>query len=471
MRLLLLVAVIAFTQTIACAQTYTVGTTYYGYNNLVEFVYGNLPIIITAPHGGTLTGGLPDRTCPNITTTTDTNADDLAIALKNKLAEIFGKTPHLIVCNVKRLKLDVNRPVDEGTCGDPTATISWNDYHNFIQVASNRVAQQYGKGLLIDIHGHGHTIQRVELGYNLSSTQLGYSDSYLNGSTAINASTIKYLSSHNLDNVNHASLIRGIYSFGAYLSNSGYPAVPSPNIQNPGSDPYFSGGYTVETYGSKDGGTIDAIQIESNYTGLRDNTTNINNYASALAYSIKSYLEKHYFTSGALPLQWRSFSAELVDKSVLLDWSTYDENNTLDFIIQHSANGINWDSIGRVDALGSSSSDNRYSFLHQSPYSGQNYYRLLQRDKDGKFSLSKIVAISYASSFDDSRVFPNPVEKNSILHFSNGISGKIQIYNSIGQVVSNIQLQTISNQIQVPNLIPGLYWIKTGTDVFKININ
>ena len=44
---------------------------------------------------------------------------------------------------------------------------------------------------------------------------------------------------------------------------SGYLSVPSPQVNAPiGDEAYFQGGYNVETHGSQDGGTIDAIQIE-----------------------------------------------------------------------------------------------------------------------------------------------------------------------------------------------------------------
>ena len=62
------------TTTIANAQ-YSVVNTYNGYNNTVQYVYGNLPIIISAPHGGISSAGLPDRTSAGITTNTDSNTD------------------------------------------------------------------------------------------------------------------------------------------------------------------------------------------------------------------------------------------------------------------------------------------------------------------------------------------------------------------------------------------------------------
>jgi len=450
---------------------YTVGSTYYGTNNLIQYVYGNLPIIITAPHGGGLTGNLPDRTCPGITTATDTNTDDLAIALQNKLADILGKTPHLVVCRLRRTKLDVNRSVTEATCGNAAATTAYNEYHNFISTARNRVVQEYGKGLLIDIHGHGHTLQVMELGYNLSASQLANSDAFLNGSSIVAGSTIRSLANNNLTSVPHAALIRGPFSLGAYLQASGYPSVPSPGMPSPGSNPFFSGGYTVETWGSKNGGNIDAIQIETNYTGVRDNATNINSYATALANSLKAYLEKHYFAPAALPLKWRSFTAELDNRTARLKWITFDELNTKDFIVQHSLNGIAWDSVGVVAARGASVNDNQYTFSHFQLRSGINYYRLLQRDKDGKFSFSKVVTLQFTEPQIPLLAYPNPVKSGMVINFSRKITGAVSLFNSVGQRVFSLLLTTAASELSVPSLPAGIYTFKTETETIKIHIH
>ena len=282
--------------TISNAQ-YAVGNTYYGYNNTVQYVYGNLPIIISAPHGGTSSAGLPDRTCAGITTTTDSNTDLLAIALKKALTNLLGKTPHTLICNVLRSKIDVNRTLSEATCDNTIAALTWNDYHNFIGAAKTRILQTYGKGLLIDIHGHGHAVQKLELGYNLSTAELSGTDTYINGSSKVVGSTIRNLVGTNLNGLSHAALVRGAFALGTYLENAGYPSVPSSANLNPGSEDYFSGGYTVEKWGSKDGDALDAIQIECNYDGVRNSTSNINRFADSLAHAIKNYIEKHYFAS------------------------------------------------------------------------------------------------------------------------------------------------------------------------------
>ncbi|HEX3168737.1 MAG TPA: hypothetical protein VHQ93_20860, partial [Chitinophagaceae bacterium] len=83
--------------------------------------------------------------------------------------------------------------------------------------------------------------------------------------------------------------------------------------------------------------------------------------------------------SAPLPLTWLSFTAKAQNNSQsLLQWATAQEQNTKDFYIQHSANGINWVTIGSLPAAGNSNSTSYYNYLHTNPEKGLNYYRIKQ---------------------------------------------------------------------------------------------
>lgn len=78
----------------------------------------------------------------------------------------------------------------------------------------------------------------------------------------------------------------------------------------------------------------------------------------------------------------------------MLQWSTSSEQNTRDFAIQHSVDGLRWSEIATVAAAGNSTTERTYQYLHLSPAHGLNFYRLLQRDIDGRSSYSEIRSIS-----------------------------------------------------------------------------
>ena len=92
-----------------------------------------------------------------------------------------------------------------------------------------------------------------------------------------------------------AALLRGPTSLGALFVKNGFAAVPSPADPAPAAgDEYFTGGYTTDRHGSSGGGTVDAVQVEANRTGVRDTPENLERYAGAIVSSALEYLSVHY---------------------------------------------------------------------------------------------------------------------------------------------------------------------------------
>jgi len=276
--------------------SYTPGTTYYGRVGVqyIEYIAGNMPLIISAPHGGTsLPSELPDRTYGTLDT--DTSTDNLARAVRSAVFNRYGRYPHVIICDIDRQKIDCNREIIEGAQGNANTILAWNEYHTFIQIAKQAVISSTGRGLLIDLHGQGHSIQRLEIGYNtdtgdLFKSTLTSSDRY--------DSSIRELGERS--RLTFDQLVRGDLSLGTLMQSRGYPSVPSTTNLNQGTvsgvyNPYFTGGYTVEIYGSKgsNSGAINAIQIECNYTGVRDSSSNRAAFASALTDALDIYFPLH----------------------------------------------------------------------------------------------------------------------------------------------------------------------------------
>ena len=111
---------------------------------------------------------------------------------------------------------------------------------------------------------------------------------------------------------------------------------------------------------------------------------------------------------GALPVTLIDFTAELKNKSVLLQWQTASEHNLSGFIIERSADGNNFSPIGNVAAKGNSNIKINYSTPDQQPLQGNNFYRLKIMDADGKFTYSKIVVVNINDQLFTLNIFPNP---------------------------------------------------------------
>jgi len=278
------------------AQVYEVGQSYFSPDEYIQYFHGNLPIILSAPHGGEKKPtAIPDRDCSNCVTINDAYTQELANEVAEAITDMTGCYPYVIINRLHRSKLDANRGIIEGADGNNDAEEAWKAYHDYIDYAHIDIDEIYSKGLFLDLHGHGHDIQRLELGYLLSKGNLSLEDAALNDQEFINKSSIKNLVEHNINQYNLPELIRGTYAFGSLLEEKNHACVPSNEDEYPlGPEPYFTGGYNTQEYGSRNGGTIDAIQIECNQD-VRFIDSIRKQFAIDLAEAIIEFIEKHYF--------------------------------------------------------------------------------------------------------------------------------------------------------------------------------
>ena len=123
--------------------------------------------------------------------------------------------------------------------------------------------KEFGKGLFIDLHGHRHPIERIELGYLVSGMELRLDPEFLNDGYINEFSSIRNLLESKKSYLSFADLIMGDLSFGSLLTSKDQMCVPDNKRLYPEeNEPYFSGGYNTMRHGSLAGGTIDGIQIE-----------------------------------------------------------------------------------------------------------------------------------------------------------------------------------------------------------------
>jgi N-formylglutamate amidohydrolase len=272
----------------------------YGTNKYIEYQFGTFPLIISVPHGGNLEpASIPDRTCNNPTTVTDINTIETALEIRNSMFEKTGCYPHLVICHLRRKKIDCNRTIADGACGNPETEKAWNEFHHFIDTALKMASRQFGNAFLVDIHGHAHTLPRIELGYMLSGNELEFPDSVLNASKYINESSIRILALKNSGKSTHAQLLRGEKSLGTLLTDQGFPAVPGKTIPFPGAgNDYFSGGYITANHTSyKFEIETNGIQMELNYNGIRNSEFNRKSFGNAFSKAMIEFINTHMSVS------------------------------------------------------------------------------------------------------------------------------------------------------------------------------
>jgi hypothetical protein len=173
--------------------------------------------------------------------------------------------------------------------------------------------------------------------------------------------------------------------------------------------------------------------------------------------------------SSTLPVSWLSFTAQKQNKAVVLNWSTATEQNTENFTVQHSVNGRDWKSVATKAAAGNSNTVQQYTYTHTTPIAAVNYYRLIQRDLDGKETFSKVVSMNWNGLNKQLSIYPNPVV-NGRLHVQLEKAAMLQVFNNIGAVVLQKQLQAGVHSLSMETLAKGIYRIKAGDETIQFVI-
>ncbi len=269
--------------------------------NYVEYRTGNAPLIISVPHDGTSTdAALVKRTKDNCPDPSFSTAQDLyTTELANLIDSIYfaktGKYPYVVIGRISRKYVDFNREQKYAVVEGSTKGIGiYNTYHNKAAAASAAVSEMFGAGLLLDIHGHSHDIQQIELGYLLKSSILNLSNDQLGGNADyLNKCSIFNLVKNNKTGSGFIDLLRGTDSFGSIIYRNGLACIPHSANLSPGDSPYFSSGEITERHGSSGGtGVIDAIQCEFNRQARE--VENRKKTAEAIVASVLEFMDKHY---------------------------------------------------------------------------------------------------------------------------------------------------------------------------------
>ncbi|RYG03436.1 MAG: LamG domain-containing protein [Chitinophagaceae bacterium] len=168
----------------------------------------------------------------------------------------------------------------------------------------------------------------------------------------------------------------------------------------------------------------------------------------------------------ALPVVWKHFEAQKHDQVVQLSWSTSQEQLTKDFTVAHSLNGSVWKSVGSVHAAGQSTSVSHYSYVHSTPAQGVNYYRIEQRDLDGKTTYSVVRTVQFGTS-DALISLSSSVISGGVLNINLGNAELVRVVSSDGRIVWKGKLSGGNHQIRIANLRPGIYTVAAGTETMR----
>lgn len=276
--------ILAFASTTAFAQQATVQatTTSKGaeqpsaksLEQMVLVEQGELPILISAPHGGLLripnvearTGQGMEKGPSGFFIGRDGGTEELAHDIVEAIEAKFGHRPYSVISSVDRKYLDPNRPA-EIAYEDDDAKPAYDRYHSALNDHCRSILNKFHAGLLLDIHGQGSKRDTVFRGTG-------------NGKTVSRMREQFGESAHT-----------GTQSMFGLLKSQGWIVFPDPHLEKEQAG--FTGGYIVRTYGSHQALGIDAIQLEfgAEYRSKSNRKKVATQLANALEEYAKLYLQ------------------------------------------------------------------------------------------------------------------------------------------------------------------------------------
>ncbi|MEZ4886551.1 MAG: T9SS type A sorting domain-containing protein [Chitinophagales bacterium] len=167
-----------------------------------------------------------------------------------------------------------------------------------------------------------------------------------------------------------------------------------------------------------------------------------------------------------LPVELLSFEGELKTEGNLLQWTTASESNNQFFTLSYSTDGQNFDLLQKIEGNGTTSSANRYEFLHRTASKGTTYYQLSQTDLDGTTkNLGTISLQRGETSIYSIEVYPTATKHqlNIAFNFSDASeSVTLNVYDMTGRVVKsqNLDSNDFAMQLNVNDLATGAYILR-----------
>lgn len=175
-----------------------------------------------------------------------------------------------------------------------------------------------------------------------------------------------------------------------------------------------------------------------------------------------------------LPIELLYFSAEHLDRKVILYWSTASETNNDYFTLEKSKDGISFNPFSKVDGAGNSNSTLNYSAIDNNPLNGISYYRLKQTDFDGKYSYSNIVSVYIENQEIIQNLWYNKDDNKINIEINSTYSSEYIIiaYDICGKQIINKKAfidGKMNLKINTDNIPSGIYTISIISDYCNFN--
>jgi hypothetical protein len=162
----------------------------------------------------------------------------------------------------------------------------------------------------------------------------------------------------------------------------------------------------------------------------------------------------------SLPVTLLSFGATLQkDKTVLLQWSTTDEENNARFELERSTNTRDWVVIDETPGVNKPGIWH-YSSVDALPQKGTRYYRLRQIDHDGQHQYSNIAVIRTEVLYSKWHIGPIPATSSLTINLGETHPVTLSLFDLCGRVLFREVLTEENTVIDISDLPDGAFLLK-----------
>lgn len=175
---------------------------------------------------------------------------------------------------------------------------------------------------------------------------------------------------------------------------------------------------------------------------------------------------KYTFFAITLPVTWLYFRGTNQGNDNFLEWAAGSEQNTREYQVERSLNGIQFSTIGTKAAAGNNNSTSNYTYTDKNvDRLGSNvmYYRIKQVDRDARTNYTNIVRLTIRQNGTQKTIiYPNPSQ--GIITISVGdpalIGTMASIYDLNGKLVASYKISATSQSMDCSRLPNGTYLIR-----------
>ncbi len=209
-----------------------------------------------------------------------------------------------------------------------------------------------------------------------------------------------------------------------------------------------------------------------------DYLVKVNLYDANWSLACTEYAEYHTVSTGQglegqAAAEFLFFNAAKDDRQVAVNWTTNTEFKNDYFVVERSIDGLNFEALYDVSSLkDEGNAATYYQDNDERPNLGINYYRLKQVYADGSHRYSQVKTVTFDVDLFDFTIYPNPTVDMVFVNLKEyeGKSATIQLMNSIGEVITDLRIDSLTAEpigFNVENHAAGIYGVTIQIDGHK----